>query len=216
MSTIAIFGFTGYVGGHITTEALRRGHDVIGISRSEISDSDSDSAATARTGSISDRALVRDVAKRASTLVVAVHAAVDGAPFLPGLVPSLLESAATSGSRIGFVGGAGNLLIAAGGPRLVDTPEFPAFAKTEAESQAEALKALQASDSPADWFYLSPAAGFGPHAPGERTGVYRIGGEVLLTDADGNSYISGADYAVAFLDEIDTPNHHRQPLSVAY
>jgi uncharacterized protein len=214
MSTIAIFGFTGYVGGHITAEALRRGHEVIGISRSEVPDSDA--AVTAITGSITDRALVRDVARRASTLVVAVHGSVDGAPFLPGLVSSLLGAAAASGRRIGFVGGAGSLLIAADGPRLVDAPEFPAFARTEAESQAEALKALQASDSPADWFYVSPAAGFGPHAPGERTGLYRIGGEVLLTDADGNSYISGADYAVAFLDEIDTPNHHRQPFSVAY
>ncbi|HEX2820709.1 MAG TPA: NAD(P)H-binding protein [Streptosporangiaceae bacterium] len=214
MSTIAIFGFTGYVGSHITAEALSRGHNVIGISRSEVPDSDA--AVTAITGSITDQALVRDVAKQASTLVVAVHGSVDGVPFLPGLVPALLEAAAASGSRLGFVGGAGNVLIAAGGPRLVDTPEFPAFAKTEAESQVEALKALQASDSPADWFYVSPAAGFGPHAPGERTGLYRIGGEVLLTDADGTSYISGADYAIAFVDEIDTPQHHREQFSVAY
>ena len=214
MSTIAIFGFTGYVGGHITAEALSRGHDVIGISPSEVPDSDA--AVTAITGSITDQALVRDVAKQASTLVVAVHGSVDGAPFLPGLVPLLLEAAAASGSRIGFVGGAGSLLIAAGGPRLVDTPEFPAFAKTEAESQAAALKALQASDFAADWFYVNPAAGFGPHAPGERTGLYRIGGEVLLTDADGTSYISGADYATAFVDEIDTPKHHREQFSVAY
>ena len=214
MSTIAIFGFTGYVGGHITAEALRRGHDVIGISRSEVPDSDA--AVTAITGSITDQELVRDVAQRASTLVVAVHGSVDGAPFLPGLVPSLLEAAAAAGSRLGFVGGAGNLLVAAGGPRVVDTPEFPAFAKTEAESQAEALKALQASESAADWFYVSPAAGFGPQAPGERTGSFRVGGDILLTDADGNSYISGADYAIAFLDEIDTPKHHQQPFSVAY
>jgi uncharacterized protein len=214
MSTIAIFGFTGYVGSHITAEALSRGHNVIGISRSEVPDSDA--AVTAITGSITDQALVRDVAKQASTLVMAVHGSVDGVPFLPRLVPALLEAAAASGSRLGFVGGAGNVLIAAGGPRLVDTPEFPAFAKTEAESQVEALQALQASDSPADWFYVSPAAGFGPHAPGERTGLYRIGGEVLLTDADGTSYISGADYAIAFVDEIDTPQHHREQFSVAY
>ena len=214
MSTIAIFGFTGYVGGHITAEALSREYDVIGISRTEVPDSDA--AVTARIGSTTDQALVRDVAQQASTLVVAVHGSVDGAPFLPELVPSLLEAAAASDSRVGFVGGAGSLLVAPGGLRVVDTPEFPAFVKPEAESQAEVLKALRASDSPADWFYVSPAAGFGPHAPGERTGSFRIGGDILLTDADGNSYISGADYAIAFLDEIDTPNHHRQPFSVAY
>src|SRR5471032_3258931 len=121
MRTIAIFEFTGYVGDHITAEALSRGHNVIGISPSEVPDSDA--AVTVITGSITDQALVRDVARQASTLVVAVHGSIDGAPFLPELVPPLLEAAAASGSRIGFVGGAGSLLIAAAGPRLVDTPE---------------------------------------------------------------------------------------------
>jgi uncharacterized protein len=48
------------------------------------------------------------------------------------------------------------------------------------------------------------------------TGRYRVGGDVLLTDADGNSTISGADYAKAFVDEIEQPAHRRQRFSVAY
>jgi hypothetical protein len=167
-------------------------------------------------GSITDQALLREVAGHASAIVVAVPASVDGQPFLPQLIPALLEAAGKSGTRIGFAGGAASLLVAPGGPRLLDTPEFPDFVKPEAESQAEVLKALQASGSPADWFYVNPAAGFGPQAPGERTGSYRIGGEILLSDAGGNSYISGADYANAFLDEIETPKHHREQFSVAY
>jgi hypothetical protein len=35
MATIAIFGGTGYAGGAIRDEALRRGHTVISISRKE-------------------------------------------------------------------------------------------------------------------------------------------------------------------------------------
>ena len=39
---------------------------------------------------------------------------------------------------------------------------------------------------------------------------------MLLTDADDNSTISGADYAKAFVDEIEQPAHRRQRFSVAY
>jgi hypothetical protein len=51
-------------------------------------------------------------------------------------------------------------------------------------------------------------------APGTRLGV--VGGDILLTDADGNPNISGADYAKAFVDEIERPAHRRQRFSVAY
>ena len=33
MSTIVVFGVTGYAGGHITAELLDRGHAVIGVAR---------------------------------------------------------------------------------------------------------------------------------------------------------------------------------------
>jgi uncharacterized protein len=39
---------------------------------------------------------------------------------------------------------------------------------------------------------------------------------VLLLDADGNSHIGGADYAIAFVDEIDNPRHQRALFTVAY
>ncbi len=48
---------------------------------------------------------------------------------------------------------------------------------------------------------------------GTRLGV---AGDILLTDADGNSNISGADYARAFVDEAGQPTHRRQRSSVAY
>ena len=65
------------------------------------------------------------------------------------------------------------------------------------------------------WFYVSPAGGFGSYAPGEATGKYRTGGDILLTDANGNSHISGADFATASVDEIEAPAHHRERFTVA-
>jgi putative NADH-flavin reductase len=214
MSTIAVVGVTGYAGSHITKEALRRGHEVIGICRSN--PPEGQPGLTVRLGTITDESLLREVAGDAAVLVIAVHGAVDDAPFLPQLVPSLLHIAGAAGARLGFVGGAGSLLVAADGPRLVDTPEFPAMFKMEAESHANVLYALRAADTATDWFYVSPAAGFGSYAPGERTGNFRTGGDLLLTDAEGNSRLSGADYAIAFVDEIDKSAHHRQRFSVAY
>ncbi|KXO89120.1 NAD(P)-dependent oxidoreductase [Tsukamurella pseudospumae] len=67
-----------------------------------------------------------------------------------------------------------------------------------------------------DWFYLSPAASYGSFNPGEQRGTYRTSGDLLLTDAEGNSEISGADYAKAFVDEIVAPAHRRERFSVAY
>ena len=51
----------------------------------------------------------------------------------------------------------------------------------------------------------SPAASFGSWNPGVKTGSFRLGTDVLITDVNGNSEISGGDYATAFVDEIDKP-----------
>jgi hypothetical protein len=67
-----------------------------------------------------------------------------------------------------------------------------------------------------DWLFISPAGAYGAWAAGERTGTYRLGGEVALFDAEGGSSISGADFALAVVDEIETPVHHREHISVAY
>jgi len=114
------------------------------------------------------------------------------------------------------VGGAGSLLVAEGGPRVVDTPDFPDAYKGEALAHADVLDALRATDSNVDWFYVSPAAAFGAHAGVAPKGSFQVGGDILLTDAEGNSAIAGEDYAHAFVDEIETPAHRRQRFTVAH
>ncbi|MEU5041734.1 NAD(P)-dependent oxidoreductase [Streptomyces griseorubiginosus] len=214
MAIITVFGATGYAGGHITDEALRRGHEVIAVNRT--GSAEARPGVTPLAGSLDDESLVRDLAAKSDVLVIAVHGSADGRPFLLPLVPSLLKAAAEGGARIGVVGGAGSLHVAEGGPRLVDTPDFPDAYKPEATTHADVLEALRAADTDVDWFYVSPAAEFGAWAPGERTGSFRLGGDVLLADADGKSSISGADYAIAFVDEIDAPAHRKARFTVAY
>ncbi|WP_037568738.1 NAD(P)-dependent oxidoreductase [Phaeacidiphilus oryzae] len=214
MAVITVFGATGYAGGHLTDEALRRGHEVIAVNRT--GSAEARPGVTPVAGSVADEKLVRDLAAKSDVLVVAVHGSADGKPFLLPLVPSLLAAASAGGARIGVVGGAGSLRVADGGPRLIDTPDFPDAYKAEAGSHAQVLDALLAADTDVDWFYVSPAAEFGAWVPGERTGAFRLGDDVLVADAEGRSFISGADYAIAFLDEIDRPAHHKARFTVAY
>ncbi|HET7821938.1 MAG TPA: NAD(P)H-binding protein [Ornithinibacter sp.] len=59
-------------------------------------------------------------------------------------------------------------------------------------------------------------AALSPRGDMARTCSYRLGGEVALFDAVGNSNTSGADLAIAIVDEIDNPRHHREHISIAY
>ncbi|PWU25698.1 3-beta hydroxysteroid dehydrogenase, partial [Pseudomonas sp. RW407] len=77
---------------------------------------------------------------------------------------------------------------------------------------ADALDQLR-GEKDLDWAFLSPAM----LLEGEqRTGKFRIGGDQVLFDAQGESRISLPDLAVAMLDEAQTPAHHRQRFTVAY
>jgi uncharacterized protein len=212
MTTIAIFGATGYSGGNIADEALSRGHRVIAVARNTgplAGRTDMD----VRQGSLFDEPFVRDIAADADVVVVAVPAHGSG---LAEYIPTLGRIATDNAVRIGVVGGAGNLRVAPGGPRALDTPIFPEEFREDGIAHAEVLQRLRALPEGVDWFSLSPPAVYNSENRGERTGIFRVGEDVLLADAEGDSRIGGADYAIAFVDEIDNPSHHRALFTAAY
>ncbi|MEV0083766.1 hypothetical protein [Saccharopolyspora sp. NPDC050642] len=63
------------------------------------------------------------------------------------------------------------------------------------------------------WTYFSPAAEI---APGARTGRFRIGGDQLITDADGRSRISFEDAAIALVDEAELPKFVQRRFTIGY
>ena len=212
MARVVIFGGTGYAGGHIAREAASRGHQVISYTRS--APEEPLDGVEYRTGSLASPEVLTAAAADADVLIVAVHGAdVDGAPLATHM-PQLVEAARSGGARLAFVGGAGSSLVAEDGPRLVDTPDFVDDWKPEALAHAEVLEALRQTPEDLDWFYVSPAALFGIFAPGEATGTYRTGGDILVTKDDGSSEISGTDFALAFVDEIENHAHPRQRFTV--
>lgn len=217
MTTVVVFGATGYAGSAITSEARSRGMHVVAVARNTASLAPAEDL-TVAAGSVFDADFVRRTIADADAdeVVVALHAVgADGEQLIDAL-PVLVDASVAAGARLSFVGGAGSLLVADNGTRLLDTPEFPEAFAPEARSHAAILEALRASAPSLDWFYVSPAASFGSYNPGERTGVFRVGGDRLMADDNGNSEISGADFAIAYADELERQAHHRQRFSVAY
>jgi hypothetical protein len=113
--------------------------------------------------------------------------------------------------RLLVVGGAGSLLLP-GGTRVIDSEGFPEAYKAEASAGATFLDALR-QEQELDWTFLSPSAEF---VETERTGTFRLGQDDLLVSSEGRSWISFADFAIAMLDEVETPKHSRQRFTVGY
>lgn len=214
MARVKVIGGTGYAGSNIVREAVTRGHDVTSYSR-KLPENPVDGA-TYVTGSVLDHSFLVQAVSDADIVLEAVSPRGEMVGKVEGVLGQLIELTRESGVRLGVVGGAASLLVAPGGPKLMDAGSFPAEILPEAKTGEALLTALRASDQELDWFYVSPAGGFGAWVPGEATGKFRIGGDILLVDDAGESNISGADLATAVVDEIETPAHSRQRFTVAY
>ncbi len=205
---IAIIGATGFVGSGILSESLDRGHDVTAI----VTNPDKLPAHPKLKpvkGDVADTETLRSLLAGHDVVISAFNPGKDEAGTG---TRSIIEAVKRSGvGRLVAVGGAGTLEVAPG-QRLVDQPDFPAEWKDGSLKTAAFLDQLR-GEHELNWAFLSPAAHL---APGERTGKYRVGGDQLLTGADGQSRISIPDYAVAMLDEVETPRHSRGRFSVAY
>jgi len=201
---IAVIGASGNAGSRITAELARRGHQVTAIARHPERIAPSASVTPAK-GDVMDQAGL-------ARLVTGHDAAISSVHFLASDPVKLI--AAASESKVGrylVVGGAGSLEVSPG-VRLVTTPSFPVAYKAEAEAGAAFLDLLRAEPE-LNWTFVSPSALF---VAGQRTGKFRLGTDQLLTAADGKSWISFEDFAVALADEIERPAHIRQRFTVGY
>ncbi|HST07087.1 MAG TPA: NAD(P)H-binding protein [Gemmatimonadaceae bacterium] len=214
---LVVFGATGNVGQRIVAEALRRGHEVVGVVR----DPDAVKSPNKEVRLVKGDATDADSVARAARGADAAVSAISPRPNARGLpAPSLAANAralikglrAADVKRVLYVGGAGSLEVAPG-KKLADLPDFPAAYRDEAREGREALEIWRKDAKGLDWTYLSPAAEI---APGARTGNYRTTDDKLLTDQKGKSFISFEDYAVAVLDELEHPKHVAKRFGVAY
>ena len=205
---IAIIGASGFVGSGILSEALNRGHDVTAIVQNPEKLPSHPKLRPVK-AQVTDTGALISVLAGHDMVISAFNPGKDESGAGPR---SIIAAAKMSGvGRLVVVGGAGTLEVAPG-QRLVDQPDFPAEWKRGSLKTADFLQDLR-GETELNWTFVCPAAHL---APGERTGHYRVGGDQLMTDSEGQSRISIPDYAVAMLDEVETPKHSRERFSVAY
>lgn len=213
MAKITVLGATGFAGGYIAEEAAARGHELTLVSRSTPQDAP-DGARVVR-GSVLDGDVLAQAIDGADVVVGALSPRGDMEGKVADAYADIAGRLAGSSARFIIVGGFGSLKDEAG-ERIVETAAFAPEYKPEARELFEAFERVGATDG-VDWTYVSPAGTFGSFVPDQtRRGEYRTGGDTPLFDAEGQSVISGPDFALAIVDEIEAGAHSRQHIHFAY
>lgn len=216
MARITILGGTGYAGAAIVAEAAKRGHEVTSVSRSE-PEARVDGVEYV-VGSALEAATLDAVLPDRDVVISALSPRGDMAGKVEGAIDELVKRLTGTSTRFGYIGGASSLQTEEGGPTLfeVSKDHLPDEVRPEIETGVGALATLKASPETLDWFYVSPPADFGSWLGTPSQGRYRLGGDVLLKDADGVSTISGDDLALAVVDEVEKHAHPRARFTAAY
>jgi len=209
-ATVLLIGANGMIGSRILAEAAGRGHPVLAASRQPEKIATGANIRTLKLDA-TDTASVAAAARQADVVVLATSPRGGGDPLQEekAVAGSVMAAARAAGKRLVVVGGAGSLSFPDGRPVLDTLP--PALRNGESLALRNVLDALKASDL--DWTFICPPMSI---APGTRTGRYRTGSSVLLSDAAGASRISAEDFAAALVDELEKPAHRRGQMTAAY
>ncbi|MFD7548992.1 NAD(P)-dependent oxidoreductase [Streptomyces sp. NPDC059578] len=224
---VTVFGAAGNAGSRIVSEALGRGHEVTAVVRDAARFAQLPARVAPRVGDASRAAQVRALAAGQDVVIGATRPPQGREDELAAAARGLLAGLTGTGVRLLVVGGAGSLVVpGSGGRLLVDDPVYvpPAWRHVALGSQRQLEVFRAATDvtgtdssgtdvsaTDVDWAYVSPPAIL---EPGERTGRYRTGHDEVLTGPDGLSRISMEDLAIALLDEVERPRHHRTRFTV--
>ncbi len=210
---ITVFGAAGDVGSRVVTEALSRGHEVTAVVRNAAQFGTLPEAVTpqaADAGNANDVARVTDAQ---DAVISAIRPPEGHEEDLAPLTRSILDGVASSQVRVLIVGGAASLKMPdSNGNTVLTEPGFlPDSVRPIALASFEQYEICM-GETRAEWSYLSPPAML---TPGQRSGHYRLGSDILLTDAKGASQISMEDFAVALIDEAEKPRHTGKRFTVA-
>lgn len=216
MKNIVLIGATGFVGSAILKEALNRGIKVTAIARHPEKITEKNERLQVVAGDVLSEDTVAESVKGHDAVISAYNPGWEN----PNIVEdthkgytAILNGVKRAGvTRLQIVGGAGSLLVAPG-KTVIDSGFIPDGILPAVKALAQVLKEQLLPEKELDWVFFSPA---GTIAPGERTGKYRLGLDNLIIDEKGESRISVEDYAKAMIDELESPQHHRQRFTIGY
>jgi uncharacterized protein len=216
---VVLIGGSGAAGAELLRELVDRGHQVTAVVRRPDA---IDPAAYPGVTLVPGDAYDQGSLEKAFAGADAVMSAFNPGWTEPGLYDKFMAGARTIQSaaknagvpRLLVVGGAGSL-FGQDGRQIIESMNVPepyaGGVRAARDYHAELL-----SEADIDWVFLSPPLGYGPMGPTERRGAYRAGADTPVVDQDGHSAISGPDLALALVDELEIPRHHRQRFTVGY
>jgi putative NADH-flavin reductase len=216
MKEIVLIGASGFVGSAILTEVLNRGHKVRAVVRhpEKITKVHKNLKVTQGDVSLSDN--VSDLFKGADAVISAYNPGWQNpaiAEETTKVYRYILDGVRQAGvARFLVVGGAGSLFISHG-IRLMDAGVMPEFILPAVRALADVYLIDLMAEKSIDWVFFSPA---GNLEQGLRTGKFRLGKDDLIVNETGESKISVQDYAVAMVDEVEKPAHHRERFTIGY
>jgi uncharacterized protein len=224
---IVVYGASGAIGGVIVSEALSRGHTVIGVSREPAKLKFTNKNFTAVAGDVTDLASFQSVTKGADVVIISVSGS--GNDNLPE--NSVIAQAAKIATQA-YTGARKNpyVIQIGGATTMYETKEammahlpFPAEPGTAMYGMLFGhLVALQTyRASTIRWTVLTPPADIDGLSRNttpvlKRTGKYRTSTTELLLDADGKSVVNIADLAVAAVDEAEQQRFVGKRFTIGY
>ncbi len=200
---VAVLGASGRAGSEIVKELAARGHDVLAIARKPEAIPQAPGI-NAVAGDAQDPDALAPLIEGREAVISALTFDVKADKVLDALrkagVPRLIVT-----------GGAASLKDE-NDCRLIDRDDFPDFWRAGAQGGIDFYYAMK-EEPVIDWVFFSPAFNF---VEGPREGTFRLGKEHLIKDADGESRITFADYAIAMADELENHSHSRERFTIGY
>lgn len=200
---VAVLGASGRAGSEIVKELSARGHHVLAIARKPEGIA-ALPGVTAVAGDAQYPAAIAPLITECDAVISALTFDVKADKVMAALHQAGL-------SRLLVTGGAASLKDE-NDVRYIDRPDFPEIWRNGAQGGIDFFYTLK-EDPTLDWVFFSPAFNI---FEGPRLGTFRLGKEHLIKDANGESKISFADYAIAMVDELESHAHSRERFTIGY
>lgn len=204
---IAVVCANGRVGQLVVKDAVNKGLDVTAVVKGE-------------NKSLAKNVLVKDVFDLTKDDLKGFDVVVDAfGAWTPETIPGigdamihLADELKGTDTKLVVVGGAGSLHLDSTHTLTVEEgPNFPEDWKPLSQSHGRGLSYLR-NTTDLNWLYISPAANF--VSDGKETGEYKVGGDELMVNSNGQSELSYADYALALVDEVISGKHNKERISI--
>lgn len=217
---IVVYGASGAIGSKVVTEALERGHTVVGVSRTPEKLKVDNSNFTAVAGDVSNLESMLSIIKDADAVVMSVRAA--GPNNYPEETLNNRASKTFISASRELGENAPRVIQLGGGSTLFSDGVLGLDARPATEGTPMhglvwghwlALQNYRATTS-VKWTVISPSGQYDREGP--RTGKYQTGWDESLKGADGKRLgkISHRDMAFAVLDEIEKPTSIKRRMTV--